>query len=487
MRQELTQAYVNFFLAGQKFSTIIEARRFAESVLGQSVTSGTALTKQIDESIEAAIVRVARTLVQSSHTTHEAYDRLTDLLERQPNLSVRSSTSVLQQAYSTPIPIAYLASVLANIIPETTVYEPTAGNGALLIASNPEQVIANEINGDRFSELVTRGYSKLTQEDATVYQPQEQVDRVLCNPPFGSVLDENRRTQRFRISDTWTTQIDQVIALKALEVMKNNGRAVLILGGKLGNDAAIRSDRYNTRESRAFFYILYNQYNVTQHFSIWGDLYRKQGAGFPIDVIVIEGRGKSQRLLPAASVPVIYRSFSELKEILLDEPLRELSTSLDTPHDALAISGQSAKSDRYTRRANLQDIDAGTSRLDDSALDRGDGRQPDRHADSSSHQIERNRSLAGLPVAGQGSDRPSGMAGGLGRNADSSQPSLHRGAELARSEVSAGSHEQESSRVSGLPVTASSRLPGGMAQRSDQLGDFCQTKYRSIRIKASGV
>ena len=59
------------------------------------------------------------------------------LLQRQPNLSVRSSTSVLQQAYSTPIPIAYLASALAGIDGKTTVYEPTAGNGALLIGANP--------------------------------------------------------------------------------------------------------------------------------------------------------------------------------------------------------------------------------------------------------------------------------------------------------------------------------------------------------------
>ena len=61
--------------------------------------------------------------------------------------------------------------------------------------------------------------------------------------------------------------------------------------GRKEKEEYIRSERYNTRESRAFYYILYQNYRVTQHFSIWGDLYRKQGAGFPIDLIVIEGRG----------------------------------------------------------------------------------------------------------------------------------------------------------------------------------------------------
>jgi hypothetical protein len=141
MSQPLIQAYVNYFLSGQGFATIVAARKFAESALGVSISPGTAFAKQVDEAVEAAVVRVASTVVQQADTTHTAYDGLVDLLHRQPNLSVRSSTSVLQQAYSTPLPIAYLASVLAGITPETTVYEPTAGNGALLMAAHPDRVI----------------------------------------------------------------------------------------------------------------------------------------------------------------------------------------------------------------------------------------------------------------------------------------------------------------------------------------------------------
>ena len=269
--------------------------------------------------LKRPVVRAGRWWVQQSSTTHDTYDRLVDLLQRQPNLSVRSSTSVLQQAYSTPIPIAYLASALAGIDGKTTVYEPTAGNGALLIGANPDNVIANELNQDRYTELSTRGFKQLTQEDALSFQPDAQVDVVICNPPFGSVKDEQFRTRRLPIADTWTTQVDQVIALKALSVMKPEGQAVLILGGKKGKEEYIRSERYNIRESRAFYYLLYQHYRVTQHFSIWGDLYRKQGAGFPIDLIVIEGQGKSELPLPAAEVPPIYKSFTELKERLPHE------------------------------------------------------------------------------------------------------------------------------------------------------------------------
>jgi hypothetical protein len=360
MRASLAADFTDYFQSGLGFPTIVAARQFASAVLGQSVLPGTELAKTVDEAAEIGVVRAARSLIAEATTTYQAYDSLVNLLQQQPNLGVRSSTSVLQQAYSTPIPIAYLASVLAGITPESTVYEPTAGNGALLIGANPAKVIANEINPDRYGELATRGYRQLTQADAISFRPQEQVDVVICNPPFGTVMDQTRRTQRFRIYDTWTTQIDQVIAFNALQVMKPDGRAVLILGGKLGTDADIRSERYNSRESRAFYHLLYKHYHITQHLSIWGDLYRKQGAGFPIDLIVIQGSGPSQRPLPAAQVPVIYKSFNELKECLpnvpihydffLDLPIHEsavsqLSQPLEAAMDATAIYRQSTPGD----------------------------------------------------------------------------------------------------------------------------------------------
>uniref|UniRef100_A0A0C1N4W2 Uncharacterized protein n=1 Tax=Tolypothrix bouteillei VB521301 TaxID=1479485 RepID=A0A0C1N4W2_9CYAN len=92
-------------------------------------------------------------------------------------------------------------------------------------------------------------------------------------------MDESGRVKLFNLGRYSTTQIDHAIALNALKVMKPEGRAVLILGGKLGGDAE-RSSRYNSRSSRAFYFTLYQEYNVIHHFSIWGDLYRRQGAGF---------------------------------------------------------------------------------------------------------------------------------------------------------------------------------------------------------------
>ena len=381
----LVTDFANYFLTGGGFGRITEARKLAASLLNEPVNPGTALVKQVDEAIEAGLVRAARAIVQDSQTTYEAYDRLVDLHDRHPALNVRSSSSILQQAYSTPIPIAYLASTLAGITLETTVYEPTAGHGALLLATDPTQVTVNELNADRAADLQAQGF-QVTQWDAADYRPEQQHDVVIANPPFGAVRDEQGNRRRFVLpgSRRGTTQIDQAISFRALEAMKDTGKAVLILGGKLGEDEDLRAERYNTLESRGFFYALYQQYNVTRHISIWGDLYRKQGAGFPIDLILIAGRSPSERLLPAAAVPPVYKSFAELKELIPDERLhhspphlpgvRNLFPSVEASSNGRPglIPGESAARSPGDDRQNLRAADATTDSVDDSHLDARD-------------------------------------------------------------------------------------------------------------------
>jgi predicted RNA methylase len=478
---QLAAAYAIHFQSGHGFATIVEARQFAEQIWGEPVRPGTALAKAVDESVEAAIVRAGRSIVQASQITHEAYNRLIHLLQRQPNLSVRSSTSVLQQAYSTPIPIAYLASVLGGINPEKTVYEPTAGNGALLIAANSSRVYANELNGGRFAELATRGFKQLTQEDALTYQPPEQVDVVICNPPFGAVKDEQRRTRRFQIADTWTTQVDQVIALRALRAMQDNGRAVLILGGKKGSEEDLRSERYNTRESRAFYYVLYKHYRVSQHFSIWGDLYRKQGAGFPIDIIVIEGRGQSDRPLPAAAVPTIYTSFSDLKERLPDEPINldlpipqpalpRLPQPLDAGVDGPAVYRQSTAGADVSRRSNVSGAGANEAGLDDPGLDAGD--LTARSSVAASHLSE----SVGLSPGDSGVRdrrgsriRPQPVATGMGTDPHSQQLALSRTDAPLRPDFSSDAHPTSRPELPRLAGAAQRNLSRRVAQQSNSL------------------
>ena len=144
------------------------------------------------------------------------------------------------------------------------------------------------------------------------------VDVVLANPPFGTVKEDGRTKVydlRPIIGLTYeTAEIDHAIALQSLAAMKDGGRAVLILGGvsKMVTTPEARSDVYQGQAKRLFYKALYDKYRVTDHFTVAGQLYERQGAGWPVDVIVIDGRGKSPLPLPAVEAPRIYKSWDEL-------------------------------------------------------------------------------------------------------------------------------------------------------------------------------
>jgi hypothetical protein len=82
-----------YFASGQRFETIIEARRFASLYLNRQTLPGTLEAKQLEEMIESALVRTAKqkVLLGRNRAPVEIFDQLVDLYQRQPNLSTRSS------------------------------------------------------------------------------------------------------------------------------------------------------------------------------------------------------------------------------------------------------------------------------------------------------------------------------------------------------------------------------------------------------------
>jgi hypothetical protein len=319
--ESLHTQFAERIAAGETFPSIQQARAAASRTIGAPVKPNTVEAKQVDEQIEMAYTKVARDIVRSEtgvSTPQQIFSKLVDNYRSQPILGQRSSTSVENQAYSTPAPIAYLTSRLAGINESSTVLEPTVGNGALLIEANERNVSAYEIDPSRvaqFSRLYPGARINAGGNDFTALPtPTTRYDVVITNPPFGRVpMSESIGT-----AGAITNELDQIIVRRALKAMKDDGSAVLIMGSKKGlsRDLANLRDKYNTANARLFFKDLYDNYNVTDHFIVDGSLYKKQGAGYPIDIIVVRGRGKSQLALPGVKAPRIYTSFEQLSELL---------------------------------------------------------------------------------------------------------------------------------------------------------------------------
>lgn len=400
------------FLTGRKFGTIVEARREAASLLGGAVRPATETAKAVDEAIELGVTLAARKTVAEMRERGEndtaIYRAMVDLYQRQPRLSVRTSTSMAQQAYSTPAPIAFLASRLAGIDTDTKVFEPTAGNGMLLMEAAPKNTTANELNADRAARLRSQGFT-VSEHDAVDYAPSG-MDVVIANPPFGRVKDAGRQTKEFSANGLTTKELDHAIVARALSSLKQDGRAVLIIGGKKGDDDS-RSKKYRAADQVHFWGWLFEHYRVLDHFSVDGKLYERQGAGYPIDIVVLENSGPSRgRVFPGAALPRHYTSFGDLEEVLHGQVVdaAERTPGADGPDTGRVGDGPDSQSGRIDRAADAEIADADRGRVR-SGRDAGtDGARSGKRLDPRVRD-DRSAETGGGRILG--SERPAGESG----------------------------------------------------------------------------
>lgn len=248
---------------------------------------------QVKELTELAIVMRARFLAnQPGKSTEQRYYDIVDLYKSQVNLSHRTSQSMLLQQYSTPAPISYLAGVFCGIPAFGTenkfLFEPSAGNGLLTIAiDNLKHCIVNEIDDFRYNNLKSQDFRQVTKFDATqdlknLIAWSGGFDAIITNPPFGKTpFTININGYKF---DT----LEQVMAIRALDLMKDSGKAAIIIGGHTTWD---KEGRIQAGKNRIFLSYLYKHYNVADIILIDGHkLYSRQGTAFNTRMILIDGR-----------------------------------------------------------------------------------------------------------------------------------------------------------------------------------------------------
>ena len=307
------------------------------SVEKLAATFGITNQNLIKELTELAIVLVAREIAHDEkHTLLQRYQRIVDLYNHQVNLSHRTSHSMIFQQYSTPAPIAFLAGSYIlrgtsglsgvpawkkfsrqytkgfkvdtkNIIgnahqspqyfpPLPTYFEPSAGNGLLTIAFPSNRMWVNEVDEVRSANLATQGYLKQTYLDSSepFISEYRSFDGVITNPPFGT-LDKTVMYDEFRIN-----VLDHLMTLRALDTMRDTGRAAIIIGGHTSWD---EQGRIQAGKNRIFFNYLYNHYYVDDVLNLDGHkLYSRQGTAFDVRLILISGRRpKSEGYAPLKS------------------------------------------------------------------------------------------------------------------------------------------------------------------------------------------
>ena len=237
----------------------------------------------VKELCELAIVFRARNLAHSRKSLSWRYYAIVALYRSQVNLSHRTSQSVMLQQYSTPAPIAFLAGTYILQDYRVKYFEPSAGNGLLTIALPAEDTFVNEIDEFRSKNLAEQDFAHQSRDDATepFFGLEKAFEGVITNPPFGK-LDKTLTFGGFPINT-----LDHVMAIRALDCMKDDGRAAIIIGGHTEWDS---EGRIKAGKNRIFFSYLYKHYYVEDVINIDGDLYSRQGTSFDVRLILIDGR-----------------------------------------------------------------------------------------------------------------------------------------------------------------------------------------------------
>ena len=285
----------------------------------------------VKELTELAIVNQARKLTHRPGTREQRFESIVELYHSQVTLSHRTSQSMLLQQYSTPAPLGYVAGCYCGIDKfnydnlDERLFEPSAGNGLLTIAADANCCTVNEIDSVRFANLKTQGFDGTISQDGTrdfarsmgsdswnghgasaKYKPTNGFPAVITNPPFGS-LDEP-----IMFGESPIKVLDHVMCIRALDCMRDDGRAALIIGGHTTWD---EKGRIQAGKNRIFFSYLHRHYNVDDAINISGKLYSRQGTSFNVRMILIDGRKTKNN----TDFPPLYNSATDKTVNTFDE------------------------------------------------------------------------------------------------------------------------------------------------------------------------
>lgn len=442
-----------------KFNGIVELRKIAERVGLKDIKD-----TDLQELAETAIVKRARGIASSESTNNAVkFERIKTLYENQPSLNQRDSERVMKQQYSTPAPYAFLADmyVKGNGKVIDSALEPSAGNGMLTIGLPMDKVHVNDIDAQRLANLRRQGFKNVTSQDGTQPFADKDVDVVVTNPPFGSATP--KEYDGYKISS-----LEGQMAINALESMKDDGRAAIIIGGKT---EYAKNGSLNPKD-KAFLGYLYSHYNVEDVINVDGGLYAKQGTSYPTRIILINGRRLNENAFPPVKDKAraeAVKDYDELYKRIEDDILRgeRMDSSIggetrsaqpeldkqgaaSTPKERVRAGERGGSKPDGKREPDLFDSTSVSGTHDDLENQRGtepreDGRLSD--GDSRTDGTGTEPSPSKEPTTGTNEQRGNG-SGGAGRN--DAQPSTDEPASTGSGSGPRGQLQRVDKSVRGL-------------------------------------
>lgn len=284
-------------VAGGRHMRMSDLARFACAITGiePGRIQESPRLREVQEAVEAAFVRRIR-LESADHGSdpRAIFGMAKRLLEGQPTFTARTSSSIMLQQYSTPLPLAVAAQMALGDTNGRTVLEPTVGHGALLSTLTASTIVGVDLDGRRLGNLrfgrediaISEGDARLV--DFTALNRGERFDRIVCNPPYG-MLDKPIDWRGLKVR-----RLDHHVLLRSLDARKDDGVGVYIIAA----DSYLDSKAGKVSgASRYLFNWLADHYHVDVA-EIPGNVFAKQGATFPVRMVVVGRRAPGGEQIP---------------------------------------------------------------------------------------------------------------------------------------------------------------------------------------------
>ncbi|MDQ1090695.1 hypothetical protein QE400_000108 [Xanthomonas sacchari] len=251
----------------------------------------TPMLREWQEAVEAALVR---TLGSHRDADVAAFELAKRLEEGQPPFKARTANSIINQQYSTTLPLAVAVQHIVGDQRGRFVLEPTIGNASLVSLVRGAHIHSLDIDPARVATVQRdRPDIEVAVGDFLANAPPAptvdgKYDTVLCNPPFGGL------PRALTIDGLRVGKLDHHVLIRSLRMRRDDGIAVYIIGG----DNAVDSHAGEVRGgSRYLFNWLADHYQVDV-VEVDGGLYAKQGAGFPVRLVVVGRKAPNGKPIP---------------------------------------------------------------------------------------------------------------------------------------------------------------------------------------------
>lgn len=322
---------------GEAIKTPTELFKITDQYLGGHI--GTDYEPQeAYNNLEGAVNAYLLKRIPTWENRTEALKEMRDLMDLLPYQRARSESKVRMQQYSTPPPLAYIASIALNPQRGEIALEPSAGTGglAVFLQANGTDTYVNEIDPKRLDILEDLGFDKGT--DVNAEQLNDRLGKaltdqgldnikptaILMNPPFSAAANVDKKQ-----IDTGAIHVDS-----ALKRLADGGRLVAIVGGGM----SMHAPAY-----KKWFDKWANQYYLVANIGINGSEYEKYGTGFDNRLLVIDKTGPT----PDASKIITAdnlnwnEAFNKVQEIGDGRTKPQIKRNSDLGRDSNNVRGDS--------------------------------------------------------------------------------------------------------------------------------------------------